>query len=199
MENSTERIIRLLLTHPKRRWVQKDLAEKTHCSTAFVSKLMKKFQSENIIARPYKNQVVLIGFSKLLNRWSSTRKLPQPIYIRTSFSEEKIEGLLRREKGYVLTLFRAAWHRTKFMKTDSFEVYVVSDKIEGFTKKLGARTENPTNFIVYECEEQVFEGMETINKLRLVSVVQNYTDLMSLGGTGSRVAFNLAEKYGLIG
>ncbi|MEA3254704.1 MAG: hypothetical protein U9Q22_02595 [Candidatus Altiarchaeota archaeon] len=199
MENSTEKIIRLLLTYPDRKWMQKDLAEETHCSRAFVSKLMHRFQSENIIARPYKNQVVLVGFSKLLNKWSGMRKLPEPVYIETTFSEEEIEGLLRKQKDYVLTLFRAAWYRTKFMKTNSFEVYVSPGNLERFMSGFGDRTTNPAKFIIYECGEQVFEGMEVVEGLNLVSVVQNYVDLMSFGGTGNRVAFNLGEKYGLIG
>jgi len=199
MENSTEKIIRLLLTYPKRKWMQKDMAEKAGCSRAYVSKLMRRFHSENIIARPYKNQVVLIGFSKLLNKWAGMRKLPEPIYIETSLSEEEIEELLKKQKDYALALFRAAWYRTKLMRTDSFEMYVLPRNIKRFTDKFGEVVENPTNFIIYECEEQIFEGMEVIGGLNLVSVVQNYVDLMSFGGTGSRVAFNLAGRYELFG
>jgi len=199
MENSTEKIIRLLLTYPKRKWMQKDIAEKAGCSRAFVSKLMYRFHSENIIAKPYKNQVVLIGFSKLLNKWAGMRKLPEPIYIETSLSEEEIEELLKKRKDYALTLFRAAWYRTKLMRMDSFEAYVSQRNIGRFIGNFGGRVENPTNFIIYESEEQIFDGVEVIGKLRLVSVVQNYVDLMSFSGTGSRVAFDLGEKYGLIG
>jgi len=199
MENSTEKITRLLLTHPKRKWMQKDIAETAGCSRAYVSKLMQRFHSENIIARPYKNQVVLIGFSRLLNKWAGMRKLPEPIYIETSLSEEEIEESMRKEKDYALTLFRAAWYRTKLMRTDSFEMYVLAEDIERFAGNFGDRIENPTNFIIYGSEKQIFEGMEAVGKLRLVSVVQNYVDLMSFGGTGSRVAFNLGERYGLIG
>lgn len=199
MESSTEKIIRLLLTHPKHKWMQKDLAEKTDCSRAFVSKLMRKFQLENIIAKPYKNQVVLVGFSKLLNRWSSMRKLPEPVYMETSFSEKEIEELLKKREDYALTLFRAAWYRTKFMRTNSFEVYVPRENIKGFAGDFGDRTENPTNFVIYGGEEQIFKDTEVGEGLKLVSVVQNYVDLMSFGGSGSRVAFNLGERYGLIG
>lgn len=196
MESSTEKIIRMLLTHPKQKWRQNDMAEKSSCSKAFVSKLMKKFQEENIIARPYKNQVVLIGFSKLLNKWANIRKMPEPIYIETTLSEEEIEELLKDEEDYALTLFRAAWYRIKFMRTDSFEIYV--RKPEKFIKKFGKKVNEPTNFVVYKGEQQIFESIEIVNDFKLVSVVQDYADLMSVGGSGARVAFELAKKYDLM-
>ncbi len=200
METSTEKIIRLMLTYPKRKWMQKELAEKANCSRAFVSKLMKRFHSENIISRPYKNQVILIGFQKLLNKWVSMRKLPEPVYLESALSEEEFEKLLKKEKkDYALTLFRAAWQRIKFMRTNSFELYVSPERMEKFVAKFGKRTEKPTNFIIYNSEKENFEGMGKVNGLNLVSVVQNYVDLMSLGGTGARVAFKLGEKYELIG
>lgn len=200
METSTEKIIRILLTYPKKKWMQKGLAEKVNCSNAFVSKLMKRFHSENIISKPYKNQVILVGYSKLLNKWVGIRKLSKPIYIESSLSEKEIENLLKKDgERYALTLFRAAWYRTKFMKTNSFEIYVPLDKIEKFAAKFGNIVEGPTNFSIYKCREEIFEGMEIIDELNLVSIVQNYVDLMSFGGSGARVAFKLGEKYGLIG
>lgn len=198
METATEKIIRVLLTYPKRKWMQKELAQKANCSRAFVSKLMKKFRAENIIARPYKNQVILIGFQKLLNKWTGRRKLPQPTYVETSLSEEEVEHLLRREKNYALTLFRAAWYRTKFMKTNSFEIYV-SGNLKKFASKFGNFTEKPTPFVMYRSQKEVLEGKEIRDELTLVSVVQNYVDLMSYGGSGARVAFKLGKKYELIG
>jgi hypothetical protein len=110
-----------------------------------------------------------------------------------------IEGKLKKEKDYVLTLFRAAWYRINFMRTNSFEIYVSPENIEKFTAKFGKIAKEPTNFIVYKCEEEIFEGMERENELNLVSVVQNYVDLIGFGGTGARVAFELGKKYGLIG
>jgi len=196
MESSTEKIIRMLLTHPKQKWMQKDLAEKSNCSKAYLSKLMKKFREENIIARPYKNQVVLIGFSKLLNKWANMRKMQEPIYLNISLSEKEIEDSLKEEKDYALTLFRAAWYRTKFMRTDSFEIY--AGEPEKFIKNFGEKVNEPTNFIVYMGDKQIFEFIEIVEGFKLVSVVQNYADLMSAGGSGVRVAYELAEKYDLM-
>ncbi len=196
MESSTEKIIRMLLTHPKQKWMQKDLAERSSCSGAYTSKLMKKFHEENIIARPYKNQVVLIGFSKLLNKWANMRKMPEPIYLKTSLSEKEIEYSLKDKEDYALTLFRAAWYRTKFMRTDSFEIYVM--KPEKFINKFGKKVNEPTKFVVYEGDEQIFESIETIGGFNMVPVVQNYVDLMSAAGSGVRVAYELAEIYDLM-
>lgn len=196
MESSTEKIIRMLLEHPKQKWMQKDLAARSSCSRPYVCKLMKKFRKENIIARPYKNQVVLIGFSKLLNKWANMRKMPEPVFVETTLDEKEIENLLKDMEDYALTLFRAAWYRIKFMRTDSFEIY--AQKPEEFINKFGKKVNEPTKFIVYKGDENMFKSTEKIDGFNLVSVVQNYADLVTAGGSGARVAYEMAEIYDLM-
>lgn len=197
METSTEKVIRLLLTYPKRKWKQKDLAEATCCSKPFLSKLTKKLMEKGILARPYKNQIILLSFTNALNFWQTIRKLPNPIYIKTKLNQNRI---LKNLKGdYCLTLFYAAWLRTKFMKTNTIEVYVLKNGLKKFIKRFGEVSEEQTNFMVFPADKDVFMESEKINNLKLVSTVQNYVDLMIYGGTGVRVALKLAEKYNLLG
>jgi len=197
METSTEKVIRLLLTYPKRKWKQKELAEAVNCSRAFLSKLTKKLTERGIIARPYKNQIILLSFTNALNFWQTIRKLPKPTYIKTKLSQEQITKKLNMD--CCITLFYSAWLRTKFMKTSTIEVYVLKDKIKNFIRHFGEESKEPTSFTVFQADKDVFLGSEKINNLNLVSIVQNYVDLIIYGGTGTRVALKLSEKYNLLG
>jgi hypothetical protein len=199
MKTSTEKIICLLLTNPKKEWKQIELAKKAGCTKAFLSKLTKKMVSQGILARPKSQQIIVISIAKLLNRWCSIRKLPKPIYIKTNLSKQQIEKKMKKESNYALTLFSAAWHRVKFMKTNTIEAYVKKGKVMDFIKKFGSPVKNPTNFIIYPEEKQVFENIEKIRGLCLVHVIQNYVDLTSISGTGIRVAHELDKKYNLRG
>jgi len=198
METSTEKVIKLLLTFPKRKWKQKELAEAVGCSKAFLSKLTKKLIEKGILARPYKNQIILLSFTNALNFWQTMRKLPKPVYIKTNLNQEEIIKKLEKTP-HCLTLFYAAWLRIKFMKTNTVEVYVLKNEINKFVKIFGKESNEPTNFIVFPADKYVFLGSEKINNLRVVSLVQNYVDLMIYGGSGVRVALKLAEKYNLLG
>ncbi len=195
METATEAIIRLLLTYPKKSWKKVELARRANCSKPFLTKLMKKLEEEGIVVKAFSG-ISLISFSKLINQWIALRELPKPIYIETNLTNKKIEEKLKEMDDYALTLFSAAWHRIKFMKTDSFELYTTKPKQ---FKKIGEFTRNPTNFLIFYYNKNIFEGMEKIKNINLVSPIQNYVDLMSYGGSGVRVAIRLAEKYDLLG
>lgn len=192
METATEKIIRLLLTYPKRKWMQKELASIVCCSKPFVSKIMHRFATDGIIAKPYKNQVVLLDFPRLLNIWASMRKLPAATYIKTDWSRKEIVDMLKESESYALTLFSAAWYRIHFMRTERLELYTTD---ESFLHKFGSLSKEPTNFLAYICEKDVFEGCEIV-ELRVVSTPQTYVDLMSFGGIGVKVAQELAKHVG---
>ena len=199
METATEKMIRLFLLYPKKRWKQVELARKSRCSKAFVSKFTKKMAAEGIFARPKPQEIMLLSGMKLLNIWCSIRKLPKTVYIKTKLSKPQIEKMLKKEKGYCLTLFSAAWYRLKFMKTGKIESYVEKGKIKKFVKRFGMTSKNPTNFIVFPSGSYILENSEKINGICLVNIIQNYVDLVSSGGTGMRVADEIDKKYNIRG
>ncbi len=199
MESATEKILRLVLLHHEKSWKQVELAELAGCSKAFVSKLTKKMVSEGVLARPNAQEILLISGTKALALWCNTRKMPHPVYIKTLLTKTAIENKLRKEKCYALTLFSAAWHRVKFMKTNRIEAYVDKGCVKSFADKFGRLSKTPTNFIAFPSGKEVFEKTETIEGLRLIHVIQNYVDLASSGGTGMRVAYELGKKYNIRG
>lgn len=184
-----ERVMQLLATYPKKPWMQKELAELAGCSRPYVSKLVGGFEDEGIIAKPYKNQLRLINPEKLLVKWAGIRKMPEPEYIETTVDEA--ETALRKMNGYAVTLLKAAWHRTHFMKAERIDIY--ADDNFG-VEKIGSASKVPTPVVVYR-EPEALEGRITVGGLWLVSPALNYVDLVVKGhAQASKV---LAEKEGL--
>lgn len=181
-----ERIFQLLATYPQKPWMQKELAELASCSRPYVSKLVGELELGGIIAKPYKNQLRLVNPQKLLMMWANIRKLPEPVYLDAKAVD--VEARLGKEEGYAMTLLRAAWHRTHFMKTERIDLYVDdSFKLE----TLGERSDSPTTVAAYR-EANALEGSEEVGGLRLVALPLNYVDLVAKGH--SRVAEVLAQE-----
>ena len=110
-----------------------------------------------------------------------------------------MEAALADIPGAALTLFRAAWHRTKFMRTSTLEAYMLAPEIRSAVRRIGTASPEPTSVVLYPAEGPELEGTERLAGLPLVSVPQNFVDLMAAGGQGPRVAFHLARTYGLLG
>ena len=199
MESSTERLYRLFLLDPKAAWTQKDLAARAGCSRGYVSRVIGSLTSAGVVARPYKNRVVLASPAKLLTLWAGRRVLPPPTYVAPKRFLEQTEASLADRPGVALTLFRAAWHRTKFMRTASLEAYVLAAELPSAVRRLGAASPEPTSLALYPAEGPELEGVERLDGMPLVSVPQNFVDLIAAGGQGPRVAFQLARAHGLLG
>jgi len=199
MESSTERLYRLLLLDPKAAWMQKDLASRAGCSRGYVSRVIGSLTAAGVVARPFKNRVVLASPAKLLTLWAGRRVLPPPTFVATQRSLDEVEAALADLPAAALTLFRAAWHRTKFMRTSSLEAYVLAADLPAAVRRIGAESPEPTSVALYPAEGPELEGVERLGGVPLVSVPQNFVDLMAAGGQGPRVAFQLARAYGLLG
>ena len=199
METATERLYRLLLTYPKESWLQKDLASRARCSRGHVSRVVGSLIERGVLGRPYRNRVVLIGPAKLLTLWAGHRSLPPPTFVSTPRNPEAVEAMLNECSGVGLTLFRAAWHRTKFMRTSTVEAYVPVGDLTALAARLGSPTSEPTSVALYPAEGPELDGLERVSGLPLVSVPQNFVDLMAVGGQGPRVAMHLARTHGLLG
>ncbi len=187
----------------KKEWNQKDLVEKANCTKGYVSKIIGKLTYLNIVTKTSRKKIVVIDLPKLLNYWISIRKLPNPIYIDIKEPVENVERKLKKSKiDYSLTLFSAAWHRIKLLKVDKIEVYVLKKDLQKFLKiaaKLGGKPGPYGKVEIYIANKYDLIGSEKISDLNLVPITQNYVDLMTVGGNGTRVALELAKKFGLFG
>jgi len=200
MEPAFERIARLLLLEPKKHWTGMELSKRSGYSAAMTSRILKQLRQDVVIAKPYKNSFVLVEPIRLLMLWSCKRKLPKPIYVRSKKNDDELDRILAKARGAAVTLFRAAWLRTQYMKTSSYEIYVEPDEVGSLVRRLGRISKSPERISIYPAEDiSVFLGSERIRNVPVVSLPQNFVDLMSIGGSGPRVALQLGNATGLLG
>jgi hypothetical protein len=199
MESAFEKTARLLLTEPHKRWTGLELSRRTGYSGAMTSRVLTQLERDVVVAKPYKNQFVLVEPIRLLMLWSCKRRLPTPTYVRTSKSDNDLDAIFARTKGVAVTLFRGAWLRTQYMRTTSYELYVAPEKMQKVVRSLGRISRSPERVSVFPAGDgAVFLGSEKVDGIPVVSVPQNFVDLMSVGGSGPRVALQLGSASGLL-
>jgi len=199
MESAFEKTARLLLTHPKKDWTGVDLSARAGYSTGMISRVLQQLERESVVAKPYKNRFVLVEPIRLLFLWSCERKMPEPVYVDSGKTEPEIDRRIKRIDGIALTRFRGAWLRNHYMKTSSYELYVPKNRMRSTARSLGRVSESPQRISLMPVEDEVFIGAETVDGLPVVSLPQNFVDLMCTGGSGPRVAMHLGIASGLLG
>ena len=200
MESAFEKTARLLLTEPKKNWTGIELSARTGYSRGMISRVLKQLEREVVVAKPYKNRFVLVEPIRLLVLWSCQRTLPNPIYVESGKPEADTDKTIARLKGVALTQFRGAWLRAQYMRTSSYELYVPKDRLELLARALGRISDSPQRISLLPAEDgDVFLGSERVGGLPVVSIPQNFVDLMCTGGSGPRVALQLGISTGLLG
>jgi hypothetical protein len=200
MESAFEKTARLLLTEPKKNWTGVELSARTGYSKGMTSRVLQQLVREVVVAKPYKNRFVLVEPIRLLVLWSCRRRMPEPVYVESSKSDAQLDAAVAKMKGVALTQFRGAWLRTHYMRTTSYELYVPKGKVNPAAKALGRISESPQRISLLPAEDNdVFLGSERVGGLPLVSLPQNFVDLMCTGGSGPRVALQLGISSRMLG
>jgi len=200
MESAFEKTARLLLTEPKKNWTGVELSARTGYSKGMTSRVLKQLEREVVVAKPYKNRFVLVEPIRLLVLWSCRRRMPEPVYVESSKSDAQLDAAFAKMKGVALTQFRGAWLRTHYMRTTSYELYVPKGKVDPAAKALGKISKSPQRISLLPAEDNdVFLGSERVGGLPVVSLPQNFVDLMCTGGSGPRVALQLGISSRMLG
>ena len=200
MESAFEKTARLLLTEPRKNWTGVELSARTGYSKGMTSRVLKQLEREVVVAKPYKNRFVLVEPIRLLVLWSCKRGMPEPVYVESSKSDAQLDAAVAKMKGVALTQFRGAWLRAHYMRTTSYELYVPKGKVDTAAKALGKISESPQRISLLPAEDNdVFLGSERVGGLPVVSLPQNFVDLMCTGGSGPRVALQLGISSRMLG
>jgi hypothetical protein len=200
MESAFEKTARLLLTEPKKNWTGVELSARTGYSKGMTSRVLKQLEREVVVAKPYKNRFVLVEPIRLLVLWSCRRRMPEPVYVESSKSDAQLDAAVAKMKGVALTQFRGAWLRAHYMRTTSYELYVPKGKVNPAAKALGKISESPQRISLLPAEDNdLFLGSERVGGLPVVSLPQNFVDLMCTGGSGPRVALQLGISSRMLG
>ncbi|MGQ9587234.1 MAG: hypothetical protein ACUVT7_02475 [Thermoplasmata archaeon] len=199
MESAFEKTARLLLTEHNKEWTGLELSARTGYSRGMISRVLKRLEQDTVVAKPYKNRFVLVEPIRLLMLWSCERVLPNPVYIDSHKSDAELNRAIARMKGVALTQFRSAWLRSHYMRTTSYELYVPQEKTKEFARRLGRISDSPQKVALLPADKDVFLGSERVAGLPVVSLPQNFVDLMCTGGSGPRVALHLGISTKLLG
>ena len=200
MESAFEKTARLLLTEPRKNWTGVELSARTGYSKGMTSRVLTQLEREVVVAKPYKNRFVLVEPIRLLVLWSCKRRMPEPVYVESNKSDAQLDVAVAKMKGVALTQFRGAWLRAHYMRTTSYELYVPKGKVDHAAKALGRISGSPQRISLLPAEDNdVFLGSERVGGLPVVSLPQNFVDLMCTGGSGPRVALQLGISSRMLG
>ena len=184
------RILRVLLTNPKRRWKLQDLANEASVSLAHVAHVKKHLEDREWIKSERAN-LSLIKPEELLKEWVQNYNNKQD-EVRHFYSLRNIgemEGLLqdaygRRHQTFALTGFTGAAHYFPYTRYNVEKAYAQDVDLVKAALEL-KEVDSGANFILVKpADEGVFYGTQLFNKIPVASPIQVYLELIVNKGRG---------------
>ena len=198
----SSRVIRCLLSDPKRAWTLKGLSSETGVSIGLIHRLAVALE-DNLFAEKKLARLQLEDPAHLLEVWREEyRRRPRKwarYVVRIGAVEECVTKLkmaaIQNRVRYALSGPSGASLISAYLNPSLVHVYVDGLKSE-FLEELNA---NPVtsegNFLVRVAEqENEFIGAREVNGLCVVSDLQLYLDLWSMGGRGQEAAEDLRRQ-----
>lgn len=205
----SSRIVRVLLVHPRRSWVLRELAKEAQVSLGMAYYVISSLVQMGFVSRDESNRLILTDPYRLIRQWAASYNY----LFLNKFSEyytfdREFETFLSRltklpsqvEGKYALTLHSAAWLIAPYVRPTDFHIYIHLDvgreNLAVFAKDLDiSPIERSGNVkLVSPYDEGVFYGSKLVNGVRIVSSVQLYVDLYNHPGRGEEAAGKLLEK-----
>lgn len=190
-----ERILRVLLTHPKRNWKTAELAETADVSLGQVANI-KKLLLDREWLRNTSEGITLINPSALLDEWSQSYNFQRNKAIECYALAEipEIEAKVAETcrmlgLGYALTGFSSAARIAPMVRYQKSSIYINGEP-RSLLETLGWKTvpsgSNVSLLVAYD--EGVFLEEKEIDSINIVSLVQTYLDLQGMRGRGQEAA-----------
>jgi Transcriptional regulator, AbiEi antitoxin, Type IV TA system len=196
----SSRILRILLTDPRRRWLLRDLSKEAKVSIGLVSKVKEKLIELEFAAESRDVSITKPG--ELLDDWARNY----------SYSDNKIEryystldpALLEkrladraRERAwrYALTMFSGASKIESFVRYN-FAAFYYSGPAGELAEELQLKAvpSGANAWVLLPRDEGVYWGTEQIADATVVSNVQLYLDLINFKGRGEEQATAIREQ-----
>lgn len=192
----SSRVLRVLLNQPKRTWTVQELSKEASVSMGQVSNVKNLLDYREWISVS-KEGIKLTEPKELLTDWVNhydymRDNFIEPFYSLKSFEEQmnvlagnsigtKILGFNNR---FALTGYAGANFIFPYVRSHTVSLYV--DDIEFWIPRLGLkRVESGDNvFLVKPYDEGVFYNCQNYKNVPIVSSIQLYLDLMTMGGRG---------------
>ncbi len=189
------RVLRVLLTAPRRAWKVQELAQVAGVSVGQVSNVKKLLENREWI-RPGAGGLRLTEPESLLAEWAANQRYRQDkshscysIRSGIEFEQQLAESCNRRGMQYALTGFSAAARWAPMVRTPRMAAYVDGDVREIMTelqlKEVGS---GPNLRLIEPGDNGVFHAAQAVDGIVLASPVQVYLDLKQAGGRGDEAA-----------
>jgi hypothetical protein len=199
----SSRILRVMLSNPKRSWQVQELADMAKVSLGLVSKVKQRLLDLEYAGEENKN-ILLRRPMDLLDKWAESYSFRKQnrMYDYFGFGKPKelernvAEYCQRKKIPYALTLFSGAARVAPFARYTRGFVYV-GKGIQEVAESLGLKevSSGPNLTILEPFDEGVFYGSRKIEGLSVACDVQIYLDLVGYRGRGEESAnFLLRER-----
>lgn len=202
----TARIIRVLLTDPKRRWLGKDLAAEAEVSPAFVTNLRDYFLKQEWITEESRHWHV-IRPEGMIRAWAHEEERKKPVRVQY-YSPHDPESATKRMAQAAVQM-RADLAFTEFGGLQMFMPYTTSSRVTAylgledhkwreFEKVVGLkRVDSGGNVHLLKPRDGgVFYKTDRVGDIvRWVSPIQHYVDLVRAGERGEDAAEFILEEY----
>jgi hypothetical protein len=196
------RVARVLLLDPDRWWRQKDLATATGLDDGNVSRIVRRLEGEQLLARR-KRELRPRDPNLLLDAWAQDYRFDGHDILSGHISGGGIEGaralggMLRdQDIAHAFTGLAAAWALDKFARFRLITVYVDGDPRDVAESIALRETDRGANVqLVGPNDLGVLDGARKPEKLRCVSPVQTYLDLLHLPERAKEAAEHLRSRH----
>ena len=183
----SSRISRFLLQHPDEYFTQRELAEATDLGDGYTSKIVRRLEEMELIARKGSRKIGVADPALLLDAWWETYDFSKHQIIRGTVAarhsrellERLIEPLRDLEGNIAATGLAAAWMMTRFASFRITTFYLEHSPPEDWKRSIGLR-EDPKGanlWLVVPSDYGVFHGSTQIEGVPCVHPVQAYLDL----------------------
>ena len=196
-----QRVLRVILSNPKKSWKTKDLSEEAQVSLGQVSNV-KKLLADREWVRTKPEGFVLTEPEALLVEWAENYNY-QKNRVRSFYTlkaapefEADLASLCMRENlTYALTSFSGAARLAPAVRQQRAIAYVKEGSVD-LVSLLGLK-EVPSGanvVLLTPYDEGVFYGAREIDGIRIACPIQVYLDISSFRGRGEEAAAALLEE-----
>lgn len=195
------RILRVMLSNPRKSWQLQELANESKVSLGQAYKVKKRlFELE--YASEEKKNILLKRPEELLSKWSENYNFRKnKFYDYFCFGEprdieQKIAEYCKKNNiPYALTLFSGAALVAPYARYTRAFIYIKQKSQElASSLELKPVDSGPNITIIEPSDDGIFYGIQEINGIRVASNVQLYLDLISYKGRGEESAKFLLEQ-----
>ena len=200
----SSRVARALLLDPERWWVQKELAEHTDLDAGRVSRVVRRLDDDQLLARDG-SQLRPRDPGMLLDAWSDDYRFDRHDIVTGHLSGSGLElarelhhHLDDSEVDHAFTGLPAAWALDRFARFRLVSVYVTGDPRAAADAVGLRRNERGANVqLIGPDDRGVYDGRHTVDELPCVAPVQVYLDLGHLPERATEAAEQLRANGGL--